>query len=352
MIEAWTIKRRPQYVTWFYALSIFTLLLVTSLFVIMTYFPASNHQTPLIIHIPEKSSVQEIAHILKENDLIWSETFFRLSAQFHGHDRSLRAGHFSIPPKSNQHMILYYLTTHTGSHFLVKVTIPEGFSIQQIAARLEQLLICTKEEFESYAHTKAKHDFEDKYIFLKDIPLSTLEGYLFPETYYFKQNEPINVVIKTMLDQFSINIWQPFQQEPRFKNLRYTFHELLTLSSMIQKESRVITEMPMISSVFYNRLKKRMRLASDPTVVYALGKSYKDRVYYKDLKIKSPYNTYRVGGFPPTPIAAVGLDAFLAACFPETSPYLFFVAKPDGSHYFSRTYQEHLAIQRKLKRQK
>ena len=176
-------------------------------------------------------------------------------------------------------------------------------------------------------------------------------GY-FTDPYYFKQNEPIEVIIKTMLDQFSINIWQPFQKETRFKNLRYTFHELLTLSSMIQKESRVITEMPMISSVFYNRLKKRMRLASDPTVVYALGKSYKDRVYYKDLKIKSPYNTYRVGGFPPTPIAAVGLDAFRAACFPETSPYLFFVAKPDGSHYFSRTYQEHLAIQRKLKKQK
>ena len=121
---------------------------------------------------------------------------------------------------------------------------------------------------------------------------------------------------------------------------------------MIEKESRVISEMPRISSVFYNRLRKRMRLSSDPTVVYALGKSYKDRVYYKDLKIKSPYNTYRVGGFPPSPIASPGQMAFKAACNPESTTFLFFVAMKDGRHYFSNTYQEHLAFQRQMKRQK
>ena len=105
--------------------------------------------------------------------------------------------------------------------------------------------------------------------------------------------------------------------------------------------------MPLISSVFYNRLKKRMRLSSDPTVVYALGKSYKDRVYYKDTKVKSPYNTYKVWGLPPTPIASPGKKAFEAACYPLNSPYLFFVAKKDGSHFFSKTYKEHLAFQKK-----
>ena len=148
-----------------------------------------------------------------------------------------------------------------------------------------------------------------------------------------------------MLTQFNNQIYTPYKTNN--KTYKYSFHQLTTLASMIQKESRINSEMPRISSVFYNRLKKRMRLESDPTVVYALGKTYKDKVYYKDLETKSPYNTYRVGGFPPTPIASPGTKAFKAALNPETTPYLFFVAQKNGYHHFTKTYKEHLAIQRK-----
>ena len=115
---------------------------------------------------------------------------------------------------------------------------------------------------------------------------------------------------------------------------------------MIEKEARSKTDMPKISSVFYNRLNKKMRLASDPTVVYALGMTHKKRVYYKDLEVKSPYNTYKVKGLPPTPIASFGKKAFQAALEPIKTPYLFFVATKNGKHHFSKTYQEHLAAQR------
>ena len=325
---------------------------VTTLFIFiyLSFFPASTHDKPYILHIPVASSVSDIAEILADNHLIHSKRFFKLVIRFMNADTKLRAGHFLIPQSINQQSLITLLINDSGSHNLIKVTIPEGFSINQIAERLASHNICFKDDFETFAHSKAKTIFKDAFPFLSDIPKDTIEGYLFPETYFFQESASPKKIVEQMLREFNKRIYIPFQKEA--KSYPYSFHNLVTLASMIQKESRKLYEMPQISSVFYNRIKKRMYLASDPTVVYALGKSYKDRVYYKDLEIKSPYNTYGRLGFPPTPIASPGKKAFFAACNPDQTSYLFFVAKPDGSHHFSKTYDEHLEIQRIMKRRK
>jgi len=329
------------------AISLF-LVLLTVLY--LSFFPASSYDKSYILHIPQNSTVNDIARIISEKRLIHSKTFFKLVTRLMKADRKLRAGYFLIPKSINQQNLIYLLTNDSGSHNLIKVTIPEGFSITQIADRLDKLNICFKEDFEVFAHKKAKAIFKEDFPFLSTIPLDTIEGYLFPETYFFQESDSPKKIIRQMLLEFDKKIYKPFITAN--KTYRYSFHQLMTLASMIQKESRKLYEMPQISSVFYNRIKKRMYLASDPTVVYALGKSYKDRVYYKDLEIKSPYNTYRRLGFPPSPIASPGVKAFFAACNPIKSPYLFFVAKPDGSHHFSKTYEEHLEIQRVMKKKK
>ena len=316
--------------------------------------PSSNFKSTQVLNIPKNSTVTQIATILKSKSLIHSKLLFKLTTTITNTDKKLRAGYFLIPISPNQQQLIKILSTKNGAYNLQKVIIPEGFSITQIGATLENKNICKKETFEEFAHKKAKKEFGAHFSFINNIPssITTIEGYLFPNTYFFKKNEDINTIVKTMLVEFKKKIYIPYQKDIKIKRYKYTFHQLITLASMIEKESRVIAEMPRISSVFYNRLRKRMRLSSDPTVVYALGKSYKDKVYYQDLKIKSPYNTYRVGGFPPSPIASPGKNAFIAAGNPESTSFLFFVAMKDGRHFFSNTYQEHLAFQRQMKRRK
>ena len=335
-----------RYITTAFIFSLVSLIICLYIFLI----PASNISH--VINIPQSASVTKISSILKSNSLIHSEFFFKLALKISNKDTLLRAGHFYIPTQTNQQQLIRILTTSNGAYNLEKVVIPEGFSISQIAQTLEKKEICNKDEFEEYAHNLAKDKFSNEFKFLSSIPssITTIEGYLFPNTYFFKKNESIPTIIRSMLKEFNKKIAIPYNQSLKVQTFKYNFHQLVTLASMIEKETRVVDEMPRISSVFYNRLRKRMRLSSDPTVVYALGKSYKDRVYYKDLKVKSPYNTYRVGGFPPSAIASPGQKAFKAACFPESTTFLFFVASNDGRHYFSNSYQEHLAFQRKNKR--
>ncbi|RAP31355.1 endolytic transglycosylase MltG [Candidatus Marinamargulisbacteria bacterium SCGC AG-343-D04] len=323
------------------------LFLLSLLIFIYIHFIPSLSRSEFVLHIPENSNVSTIATILKKQHLIRSEFFFKLYIKLTKKEKKLRAGHFLISNGINQHQLIYTLSTKSGHYKLIKVTIPEGFSIAQIGERLESKQLVIKEEFEAFCHKKAKKYFKNKFTFLSQIPLETIEGYLFPETYFFKSKESTHTIVKTMINEFNKQVYFPFSIETNDSQL--TFHQLLTLASLIEKESKFTYEMPVISSVFHNRLTKKMRLASDPTVVYALGKSHKDRVYYKDLEIQSPYNTYRKRGLPPTPIASPGIKAFHAARFPDKTDYLFFVASQDGHHHFSRTYSEHLNIQSKNK---
>ena len=323
-------------------LSIILILLALSInFFILPHSITGDNK---VITIKKNTYAKSIATQLHNEHIIKSKYAFRLYLKLFNKENTLRSGSFLVNPSMTMSEIAHILSTNSGDYYLIRVTIPEGFSIQEIATRFDQKEIINKEEFESYVKKQAKLDFTDKYPFLNNFDYSTIEGYLYPETYFFRKNEDKKIITNKMLNEFEKNITPIFKE---YNNkTQYNLHQLSTLASMIEKEARSKDDMGKISSVFYNRLKRRMQLASDPTVVYALGKSYKKRVYYKDLEVKSPYNTYKVKGLPPTPIASFGKAAFLAALTPNKTPYLFFVAKKDGTHHFSKTYQEHLAAQR------
>jgi len=307
----------------------------------------------IVFSIPKGASSQFIGEKLESRRVIRSASAFRYYVKLKGLSSAFKAGTFTLDAHLSMIDNIQTLMTENGQADFVKVTIPEGFSINDIADRLESLGIVSANAFSTYAHVKAKADFAEKYPYLNSFNYTTLEGYLFPETYFISQGATPYQIVSIMLKEFDRRItplWEAAEAPKGSPKQRFNFHQVLTIASLIEKEARIRSEMTTISSVFYNRLKKRMQLASDPTVVYALGKQYKKKVFYKDLKVDSPYNTYKYTGFPPTPIASIGDHAFKASLDPLSTPYYFFVANRDGSHHFTRTYQEHLNYQRKNKK--
>ena len=181
------------------------------------------------------------------------------------------------------------------------------------------------------------------------LPKDTLEGYLYPDTYEFPPHVTANQVLLEMLLNFGKRFARPYQRD--LASAPHTLHEIVTIASLIEREARVPGDRPRIAGVIENRLRAKMPLEIDATVLYALG-HHKQRVTFKDLTVRSPYNTYRHKGLPPGPIANPGLDSLLAALHPEPNAYFFYVARPDGSHLFTRTPGEHEAAKREVRRER
>ena len=184
------------------------------------------------------------------------------------------------------------------------------------------------------------HQTQDKNLIQAfDIPTDSLEGYLFPETYYLSKLTPEKKIVEKMVNTFKEKVLKS-QILKSIKESSLSLHEIITLASLIEKETGLDSERKMISSVFYNRLKKNMRLQTDPTVIYAIEK-FDGNIRKRDLKIDSPYNTYRYKGLPPGPISSPGLKSIEAAISPIKSNHLYFVSRQDGSHHFSSNLAEH-----------
>ncbi len=219
-----------------------------------------------------------------------------------------------------------------GNVNLVSITIPPGLSLKEIGLLLEKESIMTYSEFNKVIENPKFIEKWDSIIKLN------LEGYIYPETYKFEKELRPETIISIFIDHY-------FEQLNNLIDItKYSKKELynkLIIASLIEEEAIKTFEMPIISSVIYNRLHRNMRLELCPTVQYVLGK-HKERLLFKDLEVKSPYNTYLNQGLPPSPIANPSLEAIKAAFFPDNTEYLFYVAKGDGTHYFSKTYDEHL----------
>jgi UPF0755 protein len=254
-------------------------------------------------------------------------------------DQSLKISEYEIPPNQSAYQILNFLLK--GQNLEKVVTIQEGFNIYQIAYLMESQNLCKASDF--IAKTK------DLGFILTQLGYEapSLEGYLFPDTYRLPKKWPVEKYIQIFVQKHK-DVWSEIEKEyaPGLSH-----HQLVILASMIEKETGAGFERPMISSVFHNRLKKSMRLQSDPTTIYGVwvetGKMKKN-ITKKDLLTSTPYNTYTVTGLPFGPIANPGKAALIAAIKPlETNNY-YFVSKNDGTHQFSRTYDEHLAAVRKF----
>ncbi len=281
----------------------------------------------------------EIVNILKEEGIIRSRLSFLLIHALR--KEKLEAGEYEFDGYVTPFEV--YEKISKGIHKIHRVLIPEGSDVYDIAEILHAKGICRKEDFLRYALSE---EVAKRY----GLETSTMEGFLFPDTYFFSKNTHPLRVIDTMFRNF-MERTKELRKELEKKNL--TLEKWVTIASMIEKETFWEEERPLIAAVIYNRLKRRMKLQIDPTVIYALKRRglWKGKLTKEDMQIDDPYNTYVYFGLPPTPICNPGLSSLRAALYPADVDYLYFVIDPKRrKHLFSRTYSEHLRNVNRLRR--
>lgn len=290
--------------------------------------------------IPPGASTADIGCRLQAAGLVRRGSDVVLLARVLGLTRSLQEGEYLLSPAMG--LLEIVTTINHGEVLLYPVTIPEGLTAEEIAQTLASRNLGDRDRFlEIIRHGAALFAYD----FLPRARVDSLEGYLFPDTYHFPRGLPERELIRQFLDRFSQAVVPRWQSQGGGR----TLHDIVTMASMVEREAKVPEERALIAGVLYNRLRLGMHLAVDATVLYALGR-HKTVVTFNDLKVDSPYNTYLHAGLPPGPIANPGLAAIEAALRPTPTGYLYYVAKPDGSHAFSRTLAEHLAAVRRYQR--
>jgi UPF0755 protein len=314
-----------------------------------SFQPVGEGRPVVTVQVERGYGVAGIGEALAQSGVIRSALAFQVYVRWHGAGSRLRAGRYALSGSMSLARILRTLEQgpgHSGGGRL-SVTVPEGFTLAQIAEALEAKGICDATAFREFA---ARPDSWTGPWTRFDIgfalPHATLEGYLYPDTYDFLPHTTPEEIAREMVLNFSRRFARPKEQEIAASG--HSLHEVVTLASLIEREARGAADRPRIAGVLENRLKKGMKLEIDATVLYALG-HHKDRVYYKDLEVDSPYNTYRNAGLPPGPIASPGMAALEAALHPEANDFLYYVAQKSGAHIFSRTLAEHDAAVRKIR---
>jgi len=289
--------------------------------------PPSMMQDEIFTIKPGESLIS-VSENLKNNNLIKNEYFFRMQSYIQM-KKYIRTGRYKIFKGMTAGDIFRRLSS--GDIITKKIIIPEGFNIYQIAERLDAGHITDSGKFLFYS-------FNREFLTSLKIESSSAEGYLFPDTYIFPEDSDARDVILLMHNKMK-NLLKKIIIS-RNKSHDFNIQRLLILASLVEKEAKIPHERNYISSVFHNRLKRNMRMDCDPTVRYAV-KNFKGKITYNDLKYDSPFNTYVNKGLPPTPICSPGKASILAAIRPKNTSYLYFVARNDGSHYFSKSLREH-----------
>ena len=290
---------------------------------------ASGNGPAVRVTIPQHTTLRVAAESLARAGVIRNATFFRIYASLRRGDRGIKAGTYLLHKNAGWAFVLDAL--RGGKGLVHVVTIPEGFSLGQIEPLLEARLGVPHDSVEAAVR-------DTSLLHALDIPTPTLEGYLFPDTYVFAEHTTARQAVATMVKRFE-QVWQP-AWTARLDTLHLSRNDVMALASIVEKEAKLPEERPVIAAVYMNRLRDRMPLQADPTVQYALGR-HVARVYYKDLEVDSPYNTYKHSGLPPGPIASPGKPSIEAALYPANVPYEYFVAFPDGHHEFRRDLKGH-----------
>ncbi len=282
-----------------------------------------------IITVKEGASFRQVASQIANTGFIANHTAFMVLGKLMGIEVQIHPGKYDLNSQMASSTILNVLAK--GQTLPYWVTILEGYSMHQVGAVLEEVGVTTAERFVAAAQDKDA---------LRELGIEaeTFEGFLFPDTYRFHHGTAPRDIIKVMVGQLHQLYTPDVQKKAHERGLSQL--EVLTLASIIEKETGASEERTLISAVFHNRLKRGMLLQSDPTVIYALP-AFDGNLRKPDLRYVSPYNTYRVRGLPPGPIANPGWDSIMAALSPASVPYLYFVSKNNGTHHFSTTLSEH-----------
>ncbi len=288
----------------------------------------------VVVVIPPGMTTKAIGELLDSKGLLRSAALFRAVVSIEGAGGKLQAGEYVFSKAMTAREIVGKLVR--GETGYRQFTIPEGFTIDQIAALLESQNIVPAAKFKAYAAGAVPYDYINPAANVK----YKSEGFLFPDTYRISSGTGEEQIFKMMAAQFDRQFTPAMRS--RAAELGLSVRQVVILASLVEKEAQQAKERPVIAGVFLGRLKQEMPLQSCATIQYILGYA-KPELTVQDTELPSPYNTYRNMGLPPGPIASPGLAAIQAVLYPAATDYLYFVAGKDGSHVFSRTYEEHLA---------
>lgn len=304
--------------------------------------PTATPGEPVIVTIQEGESAQEVSDKLEDEGVISSGLLFRVLVALQGYEDKLVAGDYEFEEGTPTLEVIERI--RQGQTAPLVVTVREGVRAEEIAELMEEKEVISAEDFLE----AIQQWYEFSFLYTKPY-WANLEGYLFPDTYFFNRNMTAEEVVQQILQNFDQRFDEELRQEASVAGL--SVHTVLTLASIVEREAQVAEERPIIAAVFLKRLRRGMALEADPTVQYALGNDpasvakygyWKEELSQTDLEIDSPYNTYRNTGLPRGPICNPGLDSIQATIRPAETDYLYFVAKEDGSHAFAETLEEHL----------
>jgi UPF0755 protein len=288
----------------------------------------------VLVQVPRGATAQDAANLLERSGVIRNRVAFLVYARLTGQSAAVRAGRYRFSGELDSREALRRLVLGETGLEEVRVTIPEGFTIRQIAARLKGAGAIRDES--AFRHL-CKSPPSTLIANLGSSP-GGLEGYLFPDTYVLERGASDRSVAVAMLNTLAERFASPYAEE--FRRNKLSLLKVVTIASLVEREAKIDEDRARIAGVIANRLRRGMKLEIDATVLYALGE-HKSRVLFRDLEVESPYNSYRVKGLPPGPIASPGLKSLLAALRPEKHAFLYYVARSDGSHVFSRNKAEH-----------
>lgn len=290
---------------------------------------------PVTVSVPRGASFAAVAQKLRDSEVISSATCFKILGRLRGDARGIHAGDYYFAEENTPGRILDRLLA--GDVLRLQLTIPEGLHLKEIAQRLQQSEFKDVEAFLPLTR-------DADWIRSLGIEAETLEGYLFPETYTINSQTSSRRLIRAMVAQLQKQLTEDLLAKAKEQGLDR--HQFLTLASIVQKEAGSDEEMPIIAAVFHNRLRLGMPLQADPTVIYGI-EDFAGNITRRHLREHTPYNTYRIPGLPPGPIANPGRSALQATANPAPVDYLYFVSRGDGSHQFSKTLAEHNAAVRR-----
>lgn len=300
----------------------------------------SSDNTKTIVTIPMGSGVSKISDILEESNVIQNGSIFKIVSKIKGYDNSFKAGVYPLSPSMSMYEIMYKIQSGVSVGNLI--TIPEGYTVLQVAQLLEASGLVSVNDF---IFEIENGNFNQTFISQLPSGPNRLEGFLFPETYDIPIDADSYEIINIMLNHFDKEFTSDYYK--RTLDMGFTLNEIITIASMIEREAAVDEDRPIVASVVYNRLKENMPLQFCSTVQYILGDS-KARLSDEDTRIPSPYNTYINSGLPPAPICSPGIESIRGALYPADTNYLFFVVDPKGkrTHKFAETYDEFLVYKR------
>ncbi len=292
---------------------------------------------PARVTIQRGATLTAVAETLSARGVVRSSRLFRVYATLTGKQHGIQAGTYEFRQDMSMRKALEILVS--GREALERLVLPEGLMLREVAERVYQQLGISTVSFLDAARDSGLRE-------QLGITGQTVEGYLYPSTYYVRINATAEEVVRQIANEFESR-WRP-EWNARLDTLGMTRHEIVIIASIIEGEIRYDPDRKFVSSVYHNRLARGMRLQADPTVIYALGR--RRRLFQQDYQFPSPYNTYLIDGLPPGPISQPSAASLEAALFPAATNYLYFVARPDGMHVFSPTLREHQSAVREVRR--